>query len=247
MRITLHTSNNLDLAPRPDHFCHLKSEKLCSSPPVSIAAMPNTKDAHRIVPQCEQHSVITKPQPEGTSHVAVKRHNLSTTRARKMQDTFEDAHRRSLIQSANVPPGFVEPLNPVPRHLFFWSGGKILWLESKLSQDLLHRNTFAAMLREPGLTLVKAAPIFIRYRFVISRNHGFEETANSDNLARGKTVDQFVNLLFLLSDVAWHTASVHSTARASPDNLPSPASGSPCTSRTTATVHASRSHPPMSS
>jgi hypothetical protein len=58
--------------------------------------MPNTKDAHNIVLQREQDAIISKAQPEGTSHVAVKRNDLAAACAGKMEDAVENAHGRGL-------------------------------------------------------------------------------------------------------------------------------------------------------
>src|SRR5258708_1700352 len=121
-----------------------------------------------------------------------------------MENTLEDPHGRDLIQGSNVRSGFSEPLNTVLTHLL---GGKIFGLESKLREHLLHRNAFAAVLREPRLTFTKADPVFLGYRFIISSRicarieHRLQQPANDLNLRWSKAVYQFVNLLLFLNDV----------------------------------------------
>jgi len=52
----------------------------------------NTEDVHNIVSQANPEA-----QPERTSHLAVKQRDLPSTRARKIENAFEDAHSCGLI------------------------------------------------------------------------------------------------------------------------------------------------------
>jgi hypothetical protein len=79
--------------------------------------MTNTEDVHGIVLHREQDAIVSEAEPERTSHVTVKRRDSPATRARKMKNALEDTHGGGLIQGAYVAPCFIEPLNPIRRHL----------------------------------------------------------------------------------------------------------------------------------
>jgi len=81
----------------------------------------------------------------------------------------KDAHSCRPVQGADVGRGFIEPLNPVRRHLLV--EGKILGLETELGQNVLHWNALAAM-RKPSLTVVKAAAVLVGHRFIVWRRRG---------------------------------------------------------------------------
>ena len=185
---------------------------------VRFASVPDAEDAHGFALQSEQHAVIAEAEPERTSHVAVQRHDLPAAGVGEMEDALEDTHRGRLVQGTNIRLGFVEPFDPIRRHLL--SDRDVFRFEPELGKNLFHRNSLAAALREPSLPITEAATVFFRDRLVIYRassriDHDFLQTTNSCNLTRCETVYEFVNLLFLMSDVRWHSwrePSVHSTA-----------------------------------
>ena len=185
---------------------------------VRFASVPDAEDAHGFALQSEQHAVIAESKPKRTGHVAVERHDLSAASVGEMEDALEDTHRGSLIHGAHVGSGFVEPFNPVGRHLLV--EGNVFRLEPEICENLFNRNALAAALREPSLPVMEAALVLLRDRFVICHmssgiEHDFQQTANGCNLARRETIYQFVNLLLLVSGVRWHGGiepSLHSTA-----------------------------------
>jgi hypothetical protein len=128
--------------------------------------MADAKDAHGVVFESEQDTVITEAQPERSSHVAVQRIHITGASASEAENPFKQAHGGSLIHGANVGPGFIEPLDPVWRHLLVEL--KILGLQPELGEHCLHRNTLAA-LRKPSLPVVKALAVLLGYRFIVGR------------------------------------------------------------------------------
>jgi hypothetical protein len=87
----------------------------------------------------------------------------------KAENPFKQAHGGSLVNRANVGPGFIEPLNPVRWHLLVEV--KILGLQPELGEYFLHRNTLAALCK-PGLPVVKALAVLLGYRFLVWRRRG---------------------------------------------------------------------------
>lgn len=72
-------------------------------------------------------------------------------------EDLEDVHGGGPVQSADIEPGFVEPLDFVRQHL----PGKIFGFKAELSQNIFHRDAFA--------TQAQAAAIFLGDLFVIGR------------------------------------------------------------------------------
>ena len=83
--------------------------------------------------------------------------NTPRSSASEMKDSLEDSHCDRTIQRSHVRPGFIEPLDPVRRHLL--RSGNVFRRKSELRQDVFHRNALAAPCGKPLTTAAKTLPI----------------------------------------------------------------------------------------
>src|SRR5580698_7345120 len=84
---------------------------------VGFGAMTDAENAHGAVLQGEQDTVITEAEPERAGQVAVQRVDVAGTGAGEMENAFKNTHGSGAVEGTNVGLGFVEPLDPIRRHL----------------------------------------------------------------------------------------------------------------------------------
>jgi hypothetical protein len=128
--------------------------------------MADAEDAHGVVFESEQNTVISEPEPERAGHIAVQRIHVAGASAGEAENPFKQAHCGSLIYRSNVSLSFIEPLDPIRWHLLIEV--KILGLQPELGEDVLHRNTVAALCKA-GLPVAKALAVLLGYRFIVGR------------------------------------------------------------------------------
>ncbi len=128
--------------------------------------MADAEDAHGVVFESEQDTIISEAEPERSGQIAVQRIHVAGASAGEAENPFKQAHGGRLVHRANVGLGFIEPLDPVWWHLLVEV--KILGLQPELGQHFLHRNTLAALCK-PGLPVVKALAVWLGYGFIVGR------------------------------------------------------------------------------
>jgi hypothetical protein len=79
--------------------------------------MADAKDAHGVVFESEEDTVITEAEPERSCHIAVQRIHIAGASAGEAENPFKQSHGGGLIHRANVGFGFIEPIDPVRWHL----------------------------------------------------------------------------------------------------------------------------------
>jgi hypothetical protein len=80
---------------------------------VGLGAMADAEDAHGVVFESEQDTVISESEPERSRHIAVQRIHVAGASSGKAENPFKQPHGGSLVHRANVGLGFVKPLDPV--------------------------------------------------------------------------------------------------------------------------------------
>jgi hypothetical protein len=128
--------------------------------------MADAKDAHGVVFESEQDTVISESEPERSRHIAVQRIHVAGASSGKAENPFKQPHGGSLVHRANVGLGFIQPLDPVRWYLLVEV--KILGLQPELGEHFLHWNTLAALCK-PGLPVVKALAVLLGYGFIVGR------------------------------------------------------------------------------
>jgi hypothetical protein len=135
----------------------------------------------------------------------LKRDNIASASPGEAEDVLENPHCRVPVQRSHIRVRFVEPLNPIRRHLLVILGGrrKIFRPQPKLRKDLFHRNALAIVLLEPSWPCGDALSIFLGYRLIIDRSvhdrGGIQDRVygpgNRVDLLRRQPVDQLVQVL----------------------------------------------------
>jgi len=136
--------------------------------------MPAAKYAHDVFFESEQDTVVTNPEPKRAGHVAVKRVHIGGASLCETENSFKQTHGDGLVDGADVGLGFIEPLDAVRRHLpsIFRRSRSIFGLEPEPGKHILHRDAFAAALREPRLASLKTSPILFCHGLVVGRRRG---------------------------------------------------------------------------
>src|SRR5665213_4098730 len=71
--------------------------------------MADAEDAHGVVFESEQDTVISEPEPERAGHIAVQRSHVAGAGVGETENPFKQAHGGRLVHRANVGFGFIEP------------------------------------------------------------------------------------------------------------------------------------------
>ena len=145
----------------------------------------------------------------------MQRPDIARTRAREVENTFEDSHGGFTIQGSDVGSGFFEPFDLKRRRLL--GRRQVSSADAEFSQNFIHRDSFASALFEPCFAVPNAPAVFVGYWFIVGGSgrdrccngveHGFEKSANRGNLTGRETVYQFVHLLLLVKEVGGHAWS----------------------------------------
>jgi hypothetical protein len=127
--------------------------------------MPNAKDPHRVLFECEQDAIIAHAEPGAACHISMKDADVADAGAGEVQNAFKKSHGCGAIQRTHICPGRIEPIDAIRRHLLRVIGrvGKIFRFEVELGQHVCHRNTLPALLAKPSLAFVKAAAVLFGY------------------------------------------------------------------------------------
>ena len=177
---------------------------------VSFGAVSDTEDSHGTTAKGEQNTVVSETQTKGAGHVAVQSGDVARSSTRKTQDAVENAHRGIAINSTYVGGCVVEPFNSIMwQHL-----SQVFRLDSGANDNVVHWNPFAAMICEPGLTVLKTTAILFGYRFIVGWrdgegpryrvDHDFEQTGDCVDLLGVELLDQLVDVLSIFECISGH-------------------------------------------
>jgi hypothetical protein len=125
--------------------------------------MADAENAHGVVFESEQDTIISEAGPEVAGPIAVQRIHVAGTEA---ENPFKQAHGGRLIHCATS--ALASSSHSIPYGDIYLSSLKILGFQSELSEDVLHRNPLA-VLGKPGLPVVKALAVLLGYWFIVGR------------------------------------------------------------------------------
>jgi hypothetical protein len=83
--------------------------------------MADAEHAHSVVQESTQDAVVADAEAKRSSEFPLERDDIAVAGTGEAENAFEDAHRRELIQGADICLGLIEPFNPLRRHYLAFS------------------------------------------------------------------------------------------------------------------------------